>query len=129
MAKEFEIEGLDKAIQKVRSLVSALEAKNVENVLKNGAQIIADKAEDNAPVDEGVLKSAIKAKKGKRRGNAVTSAFAAVDRKKAPHGWLVEHGTSRMAAQPYFRPAVNETLDEVKRTVEDGIRKLLEGAK
>lgn len=123
-----EVDGLEEAIRKVQSIVSAVEAKDVEKVLLEGAKIVQGEAKRRAPYRTGKLRRSIKAKIGKRRSKMVAGAFAAVDFKVAPHAYLVEYGTSRMRARPYFRPAWEATKDEVRRVVEEGLRKLIGGA-
>lgn len=123
-----EVEGLDEAVRRVRSLTSSLEAKEVEQVLVKGMRVVRDEAKQRVPVRTGLLKSAIKARIGKRRGKFVANAFAAVDYKKAPHAYLVEYGTRRSQAKPYFRPAWDNKKDQVKKQIEEDLRKLLEGA-
>ncbi len=122
--------------RKIQSLVSALEAKDVEDVLLAGARIIRDDAKARAPVKSGRLKKSIKAKKGKRRHKLFATAFASVDFKIAPHAPFVEYGTGprklksgksvgQMPAKPFFRPAIDARKDEVARVVEEGLARLI----
>lgn len=122
-----EVAGLDEAVRRVQSLRYALEAKEVEKVLSKGMRVVRDEAKRRVPVKTGLLKSAIKARIGKRRGKYVASAFAAVDYKKAPHAYLVEYGTRHSRAKPYFRPAWDTKAESVKRQIENDLRDLLEG--
>lgn len=123
-----EVEGLEEAVRRVQSLKYALEANEVEKALSKGMRVVRDEAKRRVPVKTGLLKSAIKARIGKRRGKYVASAFAAVDYKKAPHAYLVEYGTRHSQAKPYFRPAWDTKKDQVKKQIEEDLRKLLEGA-
>ncbi len=126
-AMTIEIEGLDEAVRRVRSLTSSLEAKDVEKVLVKGMRVVRDEAKQRVPVRTGLLKSAIKARIGKRRGRMVAGAFSAVDFKKAPHAYLVEYGTRHSQAKSYFRPAWDTKEESVKKQIEDDLQKLLEG--
>lgn len=121
-----EVEGLDEAVRRVRSLTSSLEAKEVEQVLVKGMRVVRDEAKQRVPVRTGLLKSAIKARIGKRRGKFVAGAFSAVDFKKAPHAYLVEYGTRHSPAKPYFRPAWDTKKEAVKKQIEEDLRELLE---
>ena len=47
------------------------------------------------------------------------------DRKKGYHAHLVEFGTSKMAAQPFLRPAWDATKDKVLASISDEIWKAL----
>ena len=135
---EIDVRGLEEAPRKIRSILSAVTSEDVENVLLQGARIVRDEAKRRAPVGPtGNLKRSLKAKKGKRRGKLFATAFAAVDRKIAPHAHLVEYGTGprrqkttgrytgQMPAIPFFRPAVDATKDQVARTVNQGIARLI----
>ena len=63
-----EFEGFPEAQKKVRSLLSAVEASQVEKILQRGAQRISDRAKTLVAVPDGLLKRSLKAKIGKRRG-------------------------------------------------------------
>jgi HK97 gp10 family phage protein len=60
------------------------------------AAIIAERAAELAPVDTGELRGSI----GPQRLGGGWAVVAS-----APHAGYVEYGTSKMAAQPYLRPA------------------------
>lgn len=122
-----QVDGLDEAVRRVQSITSSLEAREVEKVLSKGMRVIRDEAKQRVPVKSGRLKSAIKARIGKRRGKFVAGAFSAVDFKRAPHAYLVEYGTRHSRAKPYFRPAWDTKKDEVKKQIEDDLRALIEG--
>ena len=122
-----QVDGLDEAVRRVQSITSSLEAREVEKVLSKGMRVVRDEAKRRVPVRTGLLKSAIKARIGKRRGRFVANAFAAVDYKKAPHAYLVEYGTRHSRAKPYFRPAWDTKQAQVKKQIEEDLRKLLEG--
>jgi HK97 gp10 family phage protein len=78
--------------------------------LEAGARIVETYAKINAPVDTGFLRSSITV-------DEVTPMQAII----APHTDYAEHvefGTSRMAAQPYMRPALDEHESEIVQAVE-----------
>ena len=81
--------------------------------LDAGARIVETRAKVYCPVDTGFLRNPILV-------DEVTPMLAVI----APHTEYAEHvefGTSRMAAQPYMRPALDqheaEIIDAVERTV------------
>ena len=145
------VEGLEQAERKARRVLSTLDSKDVEKVMLNGAKIIKKAARRNASKGPtGNLRRALKAKKSKNRQAFIKTAFAAVDRRIAPHAWLVEHGghgirrpkkasilydsksgkafgasVAAMPAKPYLRPAINSELANVERTVNTGIARLI----
>lgn len=128
----FRIEGLEEAIKRTQALTGALEVSKVERVLMRGARIVAEEAERRIgrqfKVKTGNLGDSTRKKKRRRHNDNVAGAFAAIDRKVAPHAHLLEFGTSKMAAKPFFRPSVDATREQVKDEVEAGLRDLLKGA-
>lgn len=68
-------------------------------VIAKAALDIEAGAKSRAPVDTGFLKNSIQAAKVGDLHWRVTVG--------ADYGIYVEHGTSRMAAQPYMRPAID----------------------
>ena len=90
----FEIEGMKDLNATIDRLIKGLHPDKVEPELKKGAEIIAKEVRKNAPVGPtGNLKKAVKLKKLKRWGGPAPY-IVAIDRKKAPHAWLVTHGSS-----------------------------------
>lgn len=129
------IQGMDQILDRLNKAVNGISAQQIEGVLMKGARIIAKDAErrigSRFKVRTGRLSTAARAKRSKYRGTTFASVFAAIDRSKikgAPHAHLLEFGTSRMPARPFFRPAIDETQAEVAAVVEQGIKKLLDGA-
>lgn len=134
---EIDPKTMEEVSRKIKSLVSALEGKDVEDVLLAGARIIRDEAKALAPKgDTGRLKRSIKAKRGKRRGKLFSVAFCAVDFKIAPHAPFVEYGTGprklksgksvgQMPATPFFRPAIDTKKGEVAQVVNAGLARLI----
>lgn len=82
--------------------------------LEAGARIVEMYAKVAAPVDTGTLRNSIMV-------DEVTPERAII----VPHTDYAEHvefGTSRMAAQPYLRPAVDEHEREIVAAIEDAVR-------
>jgi len=67
------------------------------------AAVIAERAAELAPVDTGELRGSI----GPQRLGEGWAVVAS-----APHAGYVEYGTSKMAAQPYLRPAAQSVDGE-----------------
>lgn len=82
---------------KFPDIVAAMDAKAEAIVAKTALDIEAH-AKQRAPVDTGTLKNSIQAT---RIGDARWKIVVGVD-----YGMYVEWGTSRMAAQPFFQPAI-----------------------
>lgn len=138
-AVTLQVQGLDELKKRLQKLANAIEGSQVEQILLDAAQPIADQARAWAPEGPtGNLKRALLAKKLQRKGRKTAPVIAAVDRKIAPHAHLVEYGsqgrqhksgksTGSMPAKPYFRPAVDARKGDAARIIEDGLRRLIEG--
>lgn len=129
------VEGDKELTAAFQKLLKKLSPDEVEPIVVEGATIIADAARQKAPLGKGHkkggrilhLKDAIRATKIKRRGSAV-AAIGTVDYRIAPHGLLVEYGSSHSAAHPYMRPAFDEKKQEVERLIVSEIGKKIEEA-
>lgn len=102
------ISGLDKLAEKVQ-----------ERVLFSGvaamAQVVYDAALQNVPVKSGKLKAAIYRVYSPEKSTGQSKTYrVSWNKKKAPHGHLIEFGTSRSAAIPFIRPAFDR-IDEAIR--------------
>ncbi len=123
------LDGMRQLQRQIERLAKAFPEGKTEEISLQAAEVIAEDARQRAPVESGRLKRAIQAKRWKR-GKSESVVLAAVDRSKngAPHAGLVEFGTSRTAAKPYFRPAVESKSGESRRILEQGLRQLVEEA-
>jgi HK97 gp10 family phage protein len=129
-----EIAGLPELVEKLNSMAEAVESDRVYALLMRGANMLAHDAQDNAPYDEGRtegihLRDAIFASEGDpskdRRGPTV---IAGVNTKKAPHAPLVERGTSKMPAQPFWRTSITATRPAIAHTYAEGVKEIIEDA-
>ncbi len=100
----FEIEGADDLLATIDRMIAGVKPDKIEPELNKGAKLIAKEVRKRAPVGPtGNLKKAVTTKKLKRWGGPAPS-IAAINRKKAPHAWLVTHGTSgvRRVDPPHY---------------------------
>lgn len=89
--------------------------------LEAGARIVETHAKIECPVDTGFLRNSIQV-------DSVTPMEAII----APHTDYAEHvefGTSRMAAQPYMRPALDEHEGEILQAVEATVAAFVESVR
>lgn len=71
-------------------------------------------AQAGVPVQSGLLQSTIQQKVEKK---ALMSYQGEVRTQGIEYAGFVEYGTSKMAARPFMRPAINLTTDAIKRTM------------
>ena len=106
-------------------------AKDVrEKVLFSGvaamAQVIYDEARAQVPVKSGLLKDSIYRVYSPEKSNEESKMYRiSWNKKKAPHGHLIEFGTSRSPAFPFMRPA----FDHVREAIEAGKARMAERVK
>jgi len=93
------------------------------------AEMVRDAIRTKAPQGPtGNLKRSAIAKLMPEKGEYPPIAIAGIDRRIAPHAGIVEFGSSRAPAHPYFRPAVDETKDKVKENLKNDIKQGIERA-
>lgn len=107
---------LRRALERLRG---AERRRAQQDGLEAGARVVETYAKLAAPVDTGTLRNSIML-------DEVTPERAIL----GPHVDYAEHvefGTSRMAAQPYLRPAVDEHEREIVGAIEAAVRGFIEG--
>jgi len=124
---KFRLEGLLETVNALDKVSNSLKGKVMGKILLKQAEIIAEDARNRAPLGPtGNLKRSLHAELLPEKTRFPTVAIAAVDRKIAPHAHLIEFGTSKMSARPFFRPAVDAHANKVISNIKDGAKKLVE---
>ena len=135
-----EIQGKEAFEKTLLALAKALPNDKVEPVMLEGAKVVAAAARAKAPQGPtGKLKKAVKAKMLRQIGNYPRSAAAAVDRKIAPHAYIIEYGTKPRyqksgrytgigPAIPFFRPAVDTNKGRIQDEVITKLGNLIDSA-
>jgi len=125
----FKLEGVLETVKALDKVSNSLKGKAMNKTLLKEAEIIAEDARDRAPLGPtGNLKRSLHAKLLDEKTRFPHVAIAAVDRKIAPHAWIIEFGTSKMTARPFFRPAVDSRSRKVIDNIKNGAKKLVEKA-
>jgi len=102
-------------------LAGAERRRAQQDGLEAGARIVETYAKILVPVDTGTLKGSIMV-------DEVTPMRAII----APHTDYAEHvefGTSRMEAQPYMRPALDEHENEIVQAVSSTVAAFVESVR
>ena len=125
----FRIEGILETTNRLKQLSNSLKGKAMGDTLLKQAQVIAEDAKDRAPLGlTGNLKRSLFAKLLPDKTGFPKVAIAAVDRKIAPHAHLIEFGTSKMSARPFFRPAIDAHGGKVVDNIKKGAKSIVEKA-
>ena len=109
MSVDFRIEGLEHLESQFDRLADTSKKKVMMKALNAGIAPIKKEAKANAPVDKGVLKSQIRSKQMKYTEKPAVGIYVSG---KAYYWYFVENGTSKMAATPFLRPAVDSMHEE-----------------
>lgn len=122
---KFSVKNTESVEKEIQRAAKRLNHKQVEPLVRQGAEVMADEARSRAPRDSGLLRDSIHTK---RQGADDPPVWlAAVDRAQAPHAHLVEHGTVNMQPQPFWRPAFDAVHDDIVRILKSGLQKKVGG--
>ena len=109
--RKFKMEGLSELQSSLRKLPDKLRENALKNASAAGARVIRDDAKRRVPVDSGQLRdSIVVARTFRQRGRRVRLRGAVVIGIKGGarfYAHLIEFGTSRRAAEPFMRPALD----------------------
>lgn len=115
------IKGADEMKKKLAGLSDAVAGAKVRIALRAGALVVLNSAKERVPVRTGTLRRSLAIEDGP--GPLEVSIGSDVEY--APY---VEFGTSKMAARPYLRPALDENIGEVQTVIGEALWELLQGA-
>ena len=127
MGKTFRMEGIERFNQAVDILIEGVSADNVEPITYGAADIITQEVQRNVDAINrvtGLLAGSPVTRQLERRHSAPAPSIAAIDRKTAPHAHLLEYGTVKMPAQPFYRPAVDRKKSEAIDYIASEISKI-----
>jgi len=116
------MEGIEKVLVRLNQISFDIVA-DLETAAKAGARVIRDTAKDNVPVRTGTLRDSITIETVEKDENEVVVRIG--PQKKAFYGLFLEYGTSKMAARPWLRPAVDEKQQEALEAVEKVLQRTL----
>ena len=128
MDASLRIEGLEELEQQFDNLIDTAKRKTMQKALNAGAAPIKKEIKSNAPVDKGILKSAVRSKQMKYTAKPSVGIYIAG---KGYYWYFIENGTSKMAAAPFIRPSVDskyeEGIDKFKVKLKQEIDKITTG--
>lgn len=116
------IEGLQELNQEFNDLENAL-TQEIITALMRGGMIIETDAKRRCPVDTGRLRASLTTDV-EREGE---TTFVLKVGTNVEYASFVENGTSRMAAQPFLRPAVDAKAKDVVDEIRESIREQING--
>lgn len=118
------IEGADEVIKMLQEM--GQEASSIlERAADAGGKIALNAAKNLCPVKTGALKASLYLQKSKTKKPEIKQEVKISPGKKEFYGTFVELGTSKQAAQPYMRPAIDENQGEIARTINQEVLKAI----
>ena len=122
---ERQLQEMERACNKIVTNLNREKTK----VLLTAARKVRKRIKEKAPRGPtGNLKKAAYAKALPERINQPSVAFAGIRPRTAPHGHLLEYGTVKMAPHPFFRPAVDGIMGEIKQDIATAFKQNIEGS-
>lgn len=118
------IEGMDEVLKLVAELGDAASVA-LDKAAKAGSEIVLSAAKEKVPVDTGELRESLILKKSRVKNPRIRSQYYVTKKSKAAHFAPVELGTSKMKAQPFLRPAIDENKRSIAKTVNDEMLKAI----
>lgn len=134
------MEGLAELQRAMDELAEDMRGKVARAGLRAGAEVIRKLAEAKAPKGTGNLKQNIVARRVRKPDRAMEQAIVTVRRGKvtakqkergiddAFYAYYVEHGTVKMGAKPFLRPAFEQGKEGAAEAIADRLRKRIEKA-
>lgn len=127
---KFDTAGLTAGLEKLGDGVK----REIRPAAQAGAQVLYEEALARVPVLSGLLRSALYQVFSKDNSSAQNATYhISWNARTAPHGHLVEFGTSRAPAHPFLRPAYDAKVGDALRTANDrwvaGTKKTIEDLK
>ena len=104
-------EGVPEVLRAFHALSNNAQRAVIRDSLRSAARVVVAKAKQRVPVKTGLLRRSITQTVSVGGGKA--EALVGY-RKKAFYGGWVELGNSRMGAQPFLRPALDESHTEIE---------------
>jgi HK97 gp10 family phage protein len=118
---EFTLQGREELKKQFNSVAEAVGTAKARTALKAGGLVIQNDAKRRAPYLTGTLRRSI----AMEDGPGATEITIGTD---VEYAGFVEFGTYKMAARPYLRPAFDENIPEVTRTIAEALSDLIEAA-
>lgn len=125
MKLNMSLDGVDELNKKVERMQQNLSYENMEKIMLESAEEVKKGLVAAAPVGPtgNLRRSPIAKAMPKSRAPVV---IAGIDRKIAPHAHLVEFGTVKMPAQPFFRPTWDGLRGKVNKDIASKTGKAVE---
>lgn len=128
-SEALQVKGLKELSKALEELGGRDALKAIRAGVRAGAAIIGKEARSRAPVDTGELRRGIKWQASRSRSSPTEITFVIGPVEDVFYGMFLELGTSKVAARPFLRPAIEaksrQAVDAVRDKTSERIRKTL----
>lgn len=115
------IENLTALQRDFSNLTSKMQRAVLRDALRSAARPVVASAKSKVPTRTGALKRGI-AQRVSVKASGKAEAIIGFDRKQF-YGRFVELGTSKMAARPFLRPALDESQQKIEQAFVEAINR------
>lgn len=109
--------------KQLKGISRRAQGQSLKKAAKAGAKPVVDSAKRKVPVDKGLTQRYIRHWTGKYKTTEVTENIGVTAKSRRMVAKYLEEGTSKMAARPYLRPAMDENI---KKAAEETNREMVE---
>lgn len=141
MANQFEIQGLDGVLRKMRELSPKLQKSGLVKAVRKGANIVRDDARNRAkefddpntpkPIWREIV-TKVNSRRGRQEGGVVMQVGIRGGAREAGDNvfyWrFLEFGTEKMAARPFMRPALESNVERATDAIVAELKRQLDEA-
>lgn len=125
------LEGMEDLEAAIRQVSEDIQGVALRNAVDGGAEIVRDVASQLAPQsasgshgrEPGFLSKNILKEKQWTRTQDTAVSFVGMEKEKAWYGRFAELGTTYQPAQPFLRPALDETKNDVVKEIAERLRR------
>jgi HK97 gp10 family phage protein len=117
-------EGVPQVLREFANLSAKMQRAVLRDALRSGARVVVASAKTKVPVRTGALKRGITHRVTVPQ-NGLGEATIGYDSKQF-YGRFVELGTSRQAARPFLRPALDATQNQVEKVFREAVERGIE---
>lgn len=116
----------DKELERnLKKITRAAKGRALRKAAKAGAEPIVQEAKRRVPVDTGKTQQHIRSWVARRSSDSVTVSVGVTAKSRAHVARYLELGTSKMAARPFLRPAIDEkqrkAAEETQQTMAEAV--------
>lgn len=121
MEISFKLNGDKELIKNLRKINTTAQKRALKKSAKAGAAPVVQEAKRRVPVDTGRTKRYLRSWTARQRPGEVIESIGVTAKTRAHVARFLETGTSKMAARPFLRPAMDEMQKKAAQETNDAM--------